>query len=64
MSHPNYQLDCGWNALLAPRVPRPALQQDLDTDVAIIGAGWTGIAAARRWQELSPGDSVTLLDSS
>jgi len=64
LSYPKYQLDCGWNALLPKREAAPALQQDINVDVAIIGAGWTGISAAKRWRELSPTDEIALLDAS
>lgn len=46
------------------REANPSLQHDIEVDVAIIGAGWTGIAAAKRWHELAPTDAITLLDSS
>jgi len=63
-SFPDYRLRCGWNALLPRREPAPALSTDIDSDVAIIGAGYTGIAIARRWQTHYPGQSVALIDSS
>ncbi len=61
---PDYQLKSGWNALLPAREPNPALSGDITVDVLIIGAGWTGIAAAKRWQSLSPEAGIALIDSS
>ena len=61
---PDYQQTNGWNALLSAREASPALQGDLTSDVLIIGAGWTGIAAAKRWQSLSPEANIVLIDAS
>ncbi len=61
---PAYRRPCGWNALLPARTPAAALTRDTECDVAVVGAGYTGIAAARRWAELAPGDDVLLLDAS
>lgn len=61
---PNYQLKSGWNALLPAREANPALQQDTSVDVLIIGAGWTGLSAAKRWHSLSPDAGIALIDSS
>jgi glycine/D-amino acid oxidase-like deaminating enzyme len=33
-------------------------------DVVIIGAGWTGLACARRWQTLAPDARVVVIDAS
>ncbi len=61
---PNYQHRSGWNALLPERPARASLKQDISIDVAIVGAGYTGLAAAKRWQELAPGDAIAIIDSS
>ncbi len=61
---PDYQSKSGWNALLPARNPNPALHSDLAVDVLIIGAGWTGISAAKRWHSLSPEADIALIDSS
>ena len=63
-SFPDYKHRCGWNALLPSREPAPALATDINSDVAIIGAGYTGIAIAKRWQSHHPNQSVVLIDSS
>lgn len=38
----------GWAAYLPPRIPRPHLTGDVSADWLVIGAGWAGLAAARR----------------
>jgi glycine/D-amino acid oxidase-like deaminating enzyme len=63
-SFPDYQLKSGWNALLPAREVQPALREKLVADVVIIGAGFTGLACARRWQELSPNARVVVIDAS
>lgn len=63
-SFPNYKLKSGWNALLPAREASPALEKDITIDVLIIGAGWTGISAAKRWHQLSPEAGIGLIDAS
>lgn len=62
--YPDYQLDCGWNALLPARQAQPNQRGDQQADVVIIGAGWTGLACARRWQQISPDSRVVVIDAS
>jgi len=61
---PDYRHTCGWNQLLGLRKNPAALQSDTQCDIAVIGAGFTGIAAARRIGEISPESDVVLLDAS
>ncbi len=61
---PIYAQDCGWNALLEAQQHSDALTTDTTCDVVVIGAGYTGIAAARRTAELLPSGDIVLLDSS
>ncbi|MEO1081158.1 MAG: FAD-binding oxidoreductase [Pseudomonadota bacterium] len=61
---PDYRLRSGWNALLPRREPLPALAGEQRADVVIVGAGFTGLACARRWQELAPLARVVVIDSS
>ena len=63
-SFPNYRLKSGWNALLPARDVQPALFGKLAADVVIIGAGFTGLACARRWQQISPDARVVVIDAS
>lgn len=60
----DYRRPCGWNALLPVRDVTPALSGRIRADVAVVGAGYTGIAAARRCAELSPSANVVLLEAS
>ncbi|MEX0708006.1 MAG: FAD-binding oxidoreductase [Woeseia sp.] len=63
-AYPSYLRKCGWHGLLPARAHQPSLQTDTRCDVAIVGAGYTGIAAAKRWAELSPGSDIVLVDAS
>jgi glycine/D-amino acid oxidase-like deaminating enzyme len=63
-SFPVYQSRSGWNALLPPRQecvdpPSSPVQASV-----VIGAGYTGLAAARRLAELEPGREVLVIDAS
>lgn len=62
--YPNYKTKCGWNSLLSTYQSKPILSDDITSDVVIIGSGYTGLAAAKRWFELSPDDSITMIDAS
>lgn len=59
---PNYRDPCGWNAMLPARAPRPAATGALSATYAVIGAGYTGLAVARRISELQPGADILLLE--
>jgi len=59
---PRYLSPSGWNALLPSHAGTP-LEGDMAADVIVIGAGYTGLAAARRWAELAPDASVLVLDA-
>ncbi|MEE4110572.1 MAG: FAD-binding oxidoreductase [Halieaceae bacterium] len=63
-AHPDYLQVSGWNALLPPRTPNPPLDAHREVDLAVIGAGFTGLACARRWHELAPDDRIAIVDSS
>lgn len=53
----------GWYKLLdEASAPRP-LKQRIQADWLVIGAGFTGLAAARRLGELKPNDHVVLLEA-
>ncbi len=55
--------DTGWRELTAAREPRPALAADRSARFVIVGAGFTGLAAARELALLCPDDEVLLLDA-
>src|SRR4030043_60080 len=46
-----------------PSQPGPALAGDIEGDVAIIGAGFTGLTSAYFLKEAEPGLRVALLES-
>lgn len=60
---PIYSNTCGWNAMLPPRQSRLALTTDLTVDYAVIGAGFTGLAIARRLQELDPQARIAVFEA-
>lgn len=62
-THPQHQAPSGWNAELPPRVPRERLVGTRRCTLAVVGAGFTGVAAARRWARARPDDEVVLLDA-
>lgn len=53
----------GWSRILPPRTPAPALAGQLKADWLVIGAGYAGLAAARRLAKHRPGDAIVLLDA-
>lgn len=63
-SFPSYPDRCGWTAILPQRRPRPAASGKLDVEYAVIGGGFTGLAAARRLAELDPAAQVVVLEAS
>lgn len=53
----------GWLEVLPPLPPSRKATGDIQTDFAVVGAGFTGLAAARRLAELRPDRRVVLLDA-
>ena len=53
----------GWLEVLPPLPPPRRATGDIQADFAVVGAGFTGLAAARRLAELRPGRQVVLLDA-
>jgi glycine/D-amino acid oxidase-like deaminating enzyme len=53
----------GWSRILPPRTPRPALSGTHRVKWVVIGAGYAGLAAARRLAENRPSDSILLLEA-
>ncbi|KGJ02250.1 Glycine/D-amino acid oxidase [Paracoccus halophilus] len=53
----------GWVAMLPPRTPAPALAGAIRADIAVIGAGLAGLAAARRLAQIDPGLRVAVLEA-
>lgn len=63
LTYPKYTNLCGWNGMLPARQPHPALGSDLTVDVAVVGAGYTGLAVARRLQELDPQARIAVIEA-
>ncbi len=53
----------GWNALLPHRQAHHCLEHDIDADYLIIGAGFAGLAAARRLMQLDERASIVILEA-
>jgi len=56
-------LSLWWDGLPGPLVPRPPLDRDIDVDVAIVGAGFTGLWTARSLLAADPTLRVALLEA-
>lgn len=61
--HPKYDNTNGWWHLEKSGTSFPPVSHDLTCDFAVIGAGWTGLAAARRLAERCPDAKIVLLDA-
>ncbi|HYL04598.1 MAG TPA: FAD-binding oxidoreductase [Thermoanaerobaculia bacterium] len=55
--------DSSWSALLPPPPPPRPLAGELQVGSAVIGAGLTGLAIARRLAELRPGEPVAVVEA-
>ena len=53
----------GWYETLPPPGPARELDGEITADWAIVGAGFAGLAAARRLAQLFPGDRIVVLDA-
>jgi glycine/D-amino acid oxidase-like deaminating enzyme len=53
----------GWSRILPQRTPKASLEGSQTTDWVVIGAGFAGLAAARRLAENRPDDKIILLDA-
>ncbi|MBI1218605.1 MAG: FAD-dependent oxidoreductase [Rhodobacteraceae bacterium] len=53
----------GWNAILPPAPAFPSVAGEVGCDVAIVGAGFAGLSAARHLLAHEPGLSVAVLDA-
>lgn len=60
---PNDDKSCGWYSVLPPAENIKSLVGEHDADYAIIGAGFAGLAAARRLAELKPNARIILVDA-
>ncbi len=53
----------GWQAILPEKPEFPVLQEQITADWVIVGAGWAGLAAARRLLYYHPKDRIVILDA-
>ncbi|MER8439805.1 FAD-binding oxidoreductase [Mesorhizobium sp. M1312] len=53
----------GWYATSGPDLDLAPQRGDISCDCLVIGAGWMGLHAARRYAELEPQSSVVLVDA-
>lgn len=60
---PNETGPAAWNALLPNAKRRASLDENRWADWVIVGAGFTGLSAARRLAELHPSANVVVLDA-
>ena len=60
---PQFDRNNGWLEILPPLTPANVARGNLKADVVIIGAGFTGLAAARRLADLWPNKSILLLEA-
>ena len=51
-----------WNSILPVRASNPSLNESLDADYLIIGAGFAGLSAARRLTQLQPNARIVVLE--
>ena len=60
---PVHRGSAAWNAILGEQPPARVLDADRSADVAIVGAGFAGLAAARRLTQLQPDSDIVVLDA-
>ncbi|PZF79004.1 FAD-dependent oxidoreductase [Aestuariivirga litoralis] len=53
----------GWSEILGPVPAQPALRGPAACDVAIVGAGFAGLSAARRLRQMAPGARIAILEA-
>lgn len=52
-----------WNTILPERQPHAALSSDVKCDWLVIGAGYAGLAAARRLAENRPNEKIVIVEA-
>lgn len=62
-TRPKFEIN-SWLSAEPPFAEYPRLETDLHTDWLIVGAGFTGVAAAARLAQLRPADRIVLLEGS
>lgn len=54
---------CGWTQALPSRQPNVSLQGEQIADFVVVGAGYTGLSAARKFAQLNPNAKVIMLEA-
>jgi len=54
---------CGWTQALVSRQPNASLQGEHTADFVVVGAGYTGLSAARQFAQLNPSAHVIIIDA-
>ena len=62
-TYPVFERPSGWNALLPPRAPKTTAALEAVYEYVVIGAGYTGLAVARRLAELNSSATILLLEA-
>jgi len=60
---PQHTGEAAWNAILPPAPAPTPIAASATCDVAIVGAGFAGLSAARRVRQLRPDARIALLDA-
>lgn len=60
---PQDDKSCGWCKIIAKRNPNPHLTGTAKADWIVLGAGFAGLAAARRLAENRPHEQIALIDA-
>ena len=55
--------DCGWLKQLQKRPNIKTLNQDLNSDYLVVGAGYTGLSAARKLSEINKNKKIIIIDA-
>ncbi len=55
--------ESGWSAILPPRPALEALVNDIECDYLVVGAGFAGLAAARRLRQLEANADIVVLEA-
>ena len=55
--------NCSWINDLTPRINIKSLQLNVDCEWLIIGAGYTGLSAARKLAQLYPNQKIIIVDA-
>ena len=60
---PHHHGPAAWDAILPPRIAGQMLDADTSVDFAVVGAGFAGMAAARRLTQISNGSRIAVLEA-